>query len=150
MAVAIATFIDTSDITSEQIGMAHAVIGPDGKKFYLVENSRGELDGDGNVIEYKVTHHPHFGYQCTCKAGQYGFAHCKNYCWHVRASIACAQEEREAMAEQATLNTPAKTAVGYTDVDEVTLARVLRRSDERKPATKQAPVRSGRAFSLLK
>src|SRR5229473_1748944 len=99
----IATTIVTSAVTSEQIGMAHKVFGPDNVPFYLVENSHGELDLDNNLIEYKVTYSEEFGFQCTCKAGKEGFARCHNYCWHVRAAVACAREEKQALAEQVRL-----------------------------------------------
>lgn len=145
--------IDTTTVTSEQIGKAHKVYGPDNKPFYMVENSEGELDQEGLLIEYKVTYSPEYGYQCRCKAGQEGFVHCQNYCWHVRAAVAAAKEEREAMREQERLNAaqPAAPAI-YTDVDAKTLARVMRRSEEqaRKPVRKPAPLRQGTGFSLLK
>jgi len=88
------------DVTPEQIGRCYAVVGPDGKKFYQVENSQGEFDAEGQLIEYKVTYSKELGFQCTCKSGQYGFANVKHpsgVCWHVRASVAAAIEEKQAL-----------------------------------------------------
>lgn len=150
----VSTTIDTTTVTSEQIGKAHKCF-EGSKPFYKVENSDGKLDQDGLLIEYKVTFSLELGYQCTCEAGKHGFAHCKNYCWHVRASVAAAKEEREAMREQDRLNAAQPAAPAekiYTDVDAKTLARVMRRSEEqaRKPVRKPAPLRQGTGFSLLK
>ncbi len=83
-----ASQISTSSVTDAQIGACHKVFGPDNKPFYMVE-SASDLDR-----EYKVTWTRERGFQCQCKAAEYG-----NLCWHIRASIAAAREEREAVAE---------------------------------------------------
>jgi len=56
------------DVTSEQIGRAHEVR-TNGSTFFMVENSRGEYDEEGNLIEYKVTWTPEYGYICQCMSG---------------------------------------------------------------------------------
>jgi hypothetical protein len=88
------------DVTPEQIGRCYAVVGPDGKKFYQVENSEGKFNEAGEMIEYKVTYNKEQSFQCTCKSGQHGFAnvkHASGVCWHVRASVAAAIEEKQAL-----------------------------------------------------
>lgn len=157
-----ATQIDTSNVTDAQIGAAHKCFSGS-TPFYLVENSQGKLDDDGQLIEYRVSYNRSKGFQCTCKAGKEGFARCRQFCWHVRASVACAREEKEALAEQVRLNvaevvaaqaivTTATPVIGYTDVDAVTLARIQRRSAEQasKPKSKYVPVARKSGFSLLK
>lgn len=68
---------------------------------YLVQNSRDLTDEEGNIIEYKVTYDKKHGFRCGCKSGQTGFSgvrHPSGVCRHVRASIACAIEEANALA----------------------------------------------------
>ena len=84
------------DITDENIGACHEVIGPDGKNFYLVENSNQQVDDDGMVIEYEVRWSRQYGYTCTCACGKYGFGnvtHPSGVCWHVRAAVAASMEK---------------------------------------------------------
>lgn len=89
--------IDLTGVTSAQLGAAHKILSSQGN-YYLVENSEGRLDDAGELEEYKVTfEHGHI--TCTCKAGKAGFANCRNFCWHVRAALACEREEQQAMAE---------------------------------------------------
>lgn len=98
----LASQIDISDlIGSPEIGRAHKCIDASGN-FYLVENSRGEIDPEtGEIKEYKVTHNKLTGFACDCESGKRGFVSCKKYgvCQHVRISLACAREERIAMLE---------------------------------------------------
>jgi hypothetical protein len=97
-------------VTPEQLVRAHKIFGPDNKAFYLVENSKGEVDDEGNIIEYEVRYGSEKGFSCTCTAGQDEdgpFSHCHNpsgLCWHVRAAVAAALEERGALKEQSRLN----------------------------------------------
>jgi len=97
--------IDFTQVTPEQIGKCHKAFElVDGKAvpFYLVENEAGTLDQDGEIIEYKVTYDTKHGFRCTCKAGQHGFANCKNSaCKHVGWAVAASREESEALAELA-------------------------------------------------
>lgn len=88
------------DVTPEQVGKCTKVYDFQLRQnMYLVENSRGITDNEGNIIEYKVTYDKKHGFRCSCLCGQYGFYNCKNYCWHVRASVSCAIEETKALAE---------------------------------------------------
>ena len=132
-----ATTVDIAGVTAEQIGKASKVFGPDNKPFYQVENSKGDVDADGYLIQYKVTYSRSKGFQCTCKAGQYGFSHCKSYCWHVKAAVACAREAHEAIAEQIRYQEQATrqqlyTTLGIasTDVDTATLKRLAQREQQ--------------------
>jgi hypothetical protein len=98
--------INISNVTPEQIGMAHKVWGSDGKPFYLVENSKGEVDEQGHIIEYTVKaifKGGRWHLTCNCKAGQRGVT-----CWHKKAAVACSAEEKTAMDEQVALNEAAK------------------------------------------
>lgn len=98
--------INTYGVTDEQIGKAHKVFGPDNKPFYLVENSKGDVDETDHLIEYSVKALKRQGkwhLTCDCKAGSEG-----RNCWHKRASQAAAAEEKAAMAEQVALNEVAK------------------------------------------
>jgi hypothetical protein len=87
------------DVTPEQVGKCYAVVGPDGKKFYQVESS-GTFDEHNKLIEYKVTYSKEYGFRCTCPSGRYGFwnvTHDSGVCWHVRAAVAAAIEEKQAL-----------------------------------------------------
>jgi hypothetical protein len=147
--------VDITNVTPEQIGACHKVFGPDNQPFYLVENSKGELDQDGQLIEYRVSFTKGMGFQCTCKAGQEGFAHCRSFCWHVRASVACDEEIKQAMKEQERLNAEQavrqvlyrELGISYSDVDTDTLKRMARRNAQPAPARQCI---SGRGFSFLK
>jgi hypothetical protein len=92
-----------SDVTNAQIGKAHKIIHFNtGEEYYLVENSKGEFDDECQLIEYKVQYSTEYGFTCTCKSGQFGFAnvyHPSGCCWHVRASVAAWLEEEAALAE---------------------------------------------------
>jgi hypothetical protein len=148
-----------ADVTPEQIGKCHAIIDcSDGSKFYMVESEDGKVDDEGNIVEYKVTYSKEYGFQCTCKSGQHGFANCKNpsgVCKHARWSVACAIEESEAMAEQARYNAEQAVRqalykelnIEYTDVDTETLKRIAERN--KKPAPTHYPCIQARPFSLL-
>jgi hypothetical protein len=83
------------NISAEQMGKCTRVVDFQiHEDLYLVESSDGTED-------YKVRFDPEMGFTCTCKAGQQAFASCKNYCWHVRASVACWLEEQAYMQELA-------------------------------------------------
>lgn len=86
------------EVSPEFIGKAHKIIAATGD-FYLVENERGDVDEHGDLIEYRVELDTQ---TCSCKAGQYGFIHCKNgYCKHLLWATAAQLEETAAMAEMA-------------------------------------------------
>lgn len=98
-----------NDVTPEQIGRCYKVFGPDNKAFYQVESE------NDSTVEYKVTFTKQYGFQCTCPAGQEGFAHCKHgFCKHIKWAVACAQEERAALAQLATAKTAQCDTVGCT------------------------------------
>jgi len=79
-----------TDITSEQISKCFKIIDlRTNEDFYQVESSTGECD-------YEVRYDPAKGLTCTCETGKHGFWNCKNYCWHVRASVAVYKQEIEA------------------------------------------------------
>ena len=86
----------TDSITPAQISKCAKVLDcQTHQNVYFVENEAGNFDDDGHMIEYKVTYSKEKGFQCTCKAGQEGFIHCKNgYCKHVAWAVATAKEEK--------------------------------------------------------
>jgi hypothetical protein len=117
-------------------------------------------------VDYSETR----GFSCTCPSGLHGFwnvRHPSGVCRHCRIAVAASEDfkelikaeaEAEARIAQQTVKapTPLMARVGYTNVDEVTLARVLRRDEERK-AREQKPSRKvaycqtrPAGFSLLK
>lgn len=81
-----ASQISIESVTPEQIGACHKCFSGS-TAFYLVESATSDT-------EYKVSWSKEKGFQCQCKAAEFG-----NICWHIKASIACAKEEREAVAE---------------------------------------------------
>jgi hypothetical protein len=148
-----ATAIATNVVTQEQLDRCTRIIDMETMlPFYMV---RSESD---DLTEYKVAtiwRHGRWFVTCSCPAGLRGIP-----CKHQRWAKAAAAEYKDELAIAArcaasvapAITTSAQTVVGYTNVDAQTLARVLRRSDEklaRKPS-KSAPLRSNRAFSLLK
>lgn len=89
------------DVTPEQIGRCHRIIGQDGKAFYLVENESGKFDEHG-CIEYKVAFSRLTGFTCTCPSGRHGFynvRHVSGVCKHIRWAVA-ASMERKAIVEE--------------------------------------------------
>ncbi len=87
--------------TEEQIDRCHRIFDLNNNTvFYMVES---ESDP---TTEYKVTYCKEYGFQCTCAAGQEGFAHCyKNgVCKHcVWACAAAAQFHKDEIAEQSAI-----------------------------------------------
>lgn len=136
-----ASQIDTMNVTPEQIGRCYKVFGTDGKAFYQVESERD------SQVEYQVKWTREHGFTCTCEAGQRGFAQCKDgYCKHVRWSVACAKEEREALKELESTLYVQPVAVA-TNVDAETLQRVLNAKPAKVACRAQTTTK---AFSLLR
>lgn len=126
------------DVTSEQIGMAHACSAIGGT-YFQVENSRGLTNDEGELIEYRVSWSYEYGYQCDCPSGKRGWAnvhHKSGVCWHVRSACARAIEMREATATPSWVNPSNETSyhtgtrahlllTGNTEADDRTYARVM-------------------------
>ena len=93
------------EITADQIGRCTKIYDYQAKEyFYLVENEAGEVDGNGEIIEYPVRYNAEDGFTCKCKSGIYKFHNVKNpsgVCKHVRWSIAASIEDRKALALRA-------------------------------------------------
>lgn len=113
LANAITANIDLSTVTFEQMSLCRKVVDPEGNCF-LVKSAQG------NGEEYKVwfDHTIH----CTCRSGQHRFKNCHNYCWHVRASLACQKEEDAAMAAIAVAQ--AQELIAHAQPPEPTLAQL--------------------------
>jgi len=123
------------DVTSEQIGKAHKIIAfNSGEDFYLIENSKGDTDDNGDVIEYKAQYSHEHGFTCTCKSGQTGFSnvrHSSGVCWHLRAAVACFLEEEAAMQEMIEAEQTAKAEGTLQHPQEMP---VVRRIEDSIPA----------------
>lgn len=152
--------IDISCVTSAEIDRCHRFIDLQSYlPYYLVESEQDSL------IEYKVSsiyRNDEWSYTCTCKAGKYGFIHCKNgYCKHVRWAKAAEEDYKELVKAQAFAEARIELAeerrrkaamqelhIGYTNVDTETLERIAERN--KKPAKSNHPCIQARPFSLLK
>lgn len=90
-----------AQVTADQIARCSKAYDCQTKQnYYLVENESGKFGEDGELILYKVTYNArHF--QCTCLAGQHGFAHCREYCKHIYWALACEAAYRREQAELA-------------------------------------------------
>jgi len=113
------------DVTDEQIGKCHAAF-EGSQRFYMVESEQDSL------IEYKVTYSRQFGFRCTCKSGECGFAnvrHISGVCKHVRWSVACTLEVSAALAEMERDALYERLHIGYASVDTATLRRVALRNE---------------------
>lgn len=89
------------EVTNEQIGICAKYFDSKGVAFYTVQSESDRIDEDGRIVAYKVTYDAKYGFRCTCPSGVHGFSNVKHpsgVCKHVRFSVACAQEEKRAMA----------------------------------------------------
>ena len=98
--------INIQKVTPEQIDKARR-IEQNGEIFYLVENSKGNLDENGNVLEYTVRYDKaHKCITCTCPAmnppaDERGYLkYAPRMCWHIPAAVAHAALYRQEQAEQ--------------------------------------------------
>jgi hypothetical protein len=92
-----------SEVTHDQIGRCHRLIGESGD-YYAVENERGDVDPDGEIIQYCVRYNGKTGWSCTCPSGAAGFwnvHHPSGVCKHCRWVAAAVIEERGFLADQA-------------------------------------------------
>jgi hypothetical protein len=143
MAIRTAATINTSNVTGDQLGACHKIISSTGN-FYKVANSEGRIDDNGDIIEYSVRFlGKEKGFSCTCKAGQNA-----KLCWHIKASIACEAEVRNAIAEL-----EAAIAVQKAMSDAATIASAEKAAQapvkvarKRRETAPYAP----RAFSILR
>lgn len=99
-----ASQINTTSVTSEQIGRCHKVYDEQARAwFYQVESERDLFDANNERVEYAVRWSKERGFTCTCPAGQDAFSRCKaGVCKHVVWSVAAAKEERAAIREMET------------------------------------------------
>jgi hypothetical protein len=141
MVIRTASHISTSSVTDAQIGACHKVFSG-ATAFYMVESAS---DPDR---EYKVSWTREHGFQCQCKAAEYG-----NLCWHIRASIAAAREEREAVAElnRAIAEQAAKPVASTApELDTATRARIEAANERQAGKVSRAKARDSKPFSLLR
>lgn len=96
--------VKTNHITSEMLDRAHCCTDMQtGLNYYIVESSQFA----NNQTEYKVTWSREFGFSCTCKSGQFGFANTRyGFCSHVAIAVAAAREERATLAAIAAKQPP--------------------------------------------
>jgi len=92
-------------VTPEQLG--HCFKCTDlatNENYYMVESEEVKFNDDGSRVEYPVRYSSKFGFTCGCPSGKSGFRfvkHPSKVCKHVRWSVACAMEEKQAMAAKA-------------------------------------------------
>ena len=85
----------TPTVTQEQLDRCSRIYDAshNNEVFYLVENSRGDVDDEGNIIEYTVRYLKGKGLTCTCPAGnppcnEAGFfKYAPRMCQHIRAAV---------------------------------------------------------------
>lgn len=139
MTVLTASKISTASITDEQIGACHLVLHSAGN-FYKVANSAGKVDDNGDLIEYTVRFNGiEKGFSCTCKA--------IGLCWHIKASIAAAKEEREAVAE---LNKQIAVQAAMSDPATIKAAEVAAEAPVKVARKSSAKAYQPKAFSILR
>ncbi len=135
--------VRTDEITSEMIGRAFKVFGPDNKPFYKVQSSRDEL------VEYSVRWDARKGFTCTCEAGLLAFSRCKDgCCQHVKIAVAASREEKQALAEIEAAITAQAAQPCVPDV--ATRARIEAANERQaeKPASRAKG--TSKAFSLMR
>jgi hypothetical protein len=114
------------DATPEQIGQAYKCF-EGSQPFYKVVNSKNEYDAEGHLIEYTVkarydVEAKEWVFSCTCECGHWNFHNVKHeskVCWHVRAALACAQEEKKALREMSAKVDAEKAAATEPVTEEV-------------------------------
>jgi hypothetical protein len=119
------------DATPEQIGQAYKCF-EGSQPFYKVVNSKNEYDAEGHLIEYTVkarydVEAKEWVFSCTCECGHWNFHNVKHeskVCWHVRAALACAQEEKKALREMSAKVDAEKAAATEPSTEEVPAAVV--------------------------
>lgn len=130
-------------VTPEQIGRCSKIFDANGKPFYLV------LSESDNLTEYRVSWSKQFGFQCSCPAGAEGFIHCKNNCCkHVVWSVACAEEEKQAMAEQARYQAAHVGTIDGKPVSQASIDDLMNRQPAKTVG--KAKAFQPKAFSILK
>lgn len=93
--------VNYQTVTPEMIGACTKILSNEGN-FWKVMNSRGDLDGNGEPIEYTVKAIQKNGkwfVTCDCPRGSEG-----GRCWHKRATQTAEAELKAAMVEQVALN----------------------------------------------
>lgn len=137
----LASTIDTSTVTDEQIGMCHKVY-EGSTPVWMVQSESDELK------EYKVKHSKKHGFTCTCKAGQNAFSNCKlGYCKHVAWALAASKEERAAIAE---LQTAIAVQAAMSDPDTIKRAEVARETPTKVKRDRTTAPIERKAFSILR
>lgn len=123
------------------IGRAHKVF-EGSTSFYKVSSSRDE------TVEYSVKHSKEIGFTCTCEAGLRGFANCKvGVCSHVLIALACAREEREAIAE---LHAAIAVQKAMSDPTTIAQAEQAKEAPEKVARKRETAPYQPKAFSILR
>lgn len=81
------------DVTRKQVDACHLMYDHQVKANIWVVDSATDPD-----TNYRPRWTPEYGYQCTCRSGQEGFANCRNpskVCWHVRAYVVAEREQSD-------------------------------------------------------
>ena len=135
--------IDTSTVTSQQIGACYKVFVAS-IPFYKVQSESDPFK------QYTISWSREHGFTCTCPSGQHGFSNCKDgVCKHCKWALACERETREALAElEAAIKAQAAPVATVTNVDAATLDRVQEAC--KKPAKVSKAKGQTRGFALMR
>ncbi len=146
----------TPTVTQEQLDRCSRIYDEshNHEVFYLVENSRGDVDDEGNIIEYTVRYLKGKGLTCTCPAGnppcdEHGFfKYAPRMCWHIRAAVAHAVLYRHERQEQAQIESYVRQGVDRETAMRVTYSQP---TQYKEAQVKQAQERCQRKpFSILR
>jgi hypothetical protein len=143
-----ASQIDISTVTGEQIGMCHKVF-VGSVVWFKVQSESDPLK------EYTVAHSKEYGFTCTCPSGNIGFSNCKDgVCKHVKWALACAREEKEAVAELHRLIAEqaleAQVQAAMSDPETIEAAQVAAEAPVKVARKSSAKAYQPKAFSILR
>jgi len=134
MSVLTASKIDISQVTGDQIGACHKVFSGS-TAFYMVQSATSDQ-------EYKVSWSKEKGFGCQCKAAEFG-----NLCWHIKASIACEREVREAVKE---MELAIAVQAATSDQETIKAAELAREAPEKVSRKRETACIERKAFSILR
>jgi len=146
--------INIQKVSQTQIDKARR-IEHNGEIHYLVENSKGNLDENGEVIEYTVRYDKaHKCITCTCPAmnpptDANGFLkYAPRMCWHIPAAVAHAVLYRQERREQSQIESYVRQGVDRETATRVVYAKGASYTEAQ---VKQAQQRNERKpFSILR
>lgn len=106
-----------ASVTDEQVARCHRVTNEQtGETYYKVENSRGLVDENGEIVEYEVHFIVGKGFTCNCPSGREGFRTARvGVCQHCIWSYVAAQQFKAEQLRQEHMER--LQAMGLTEVE---------------------------------